>query len=121
MTTGETGHDAETLACDFLRARGLALVERNYRSRYGEIDLIMDNRDCLIFVEVRYRRQARYGSGAESVGPRERARLIACARYYLMRHPRAAQRACRFDVVAIGGGGEEPAIEWIADAFPAWQ
>jgi putative endonuclease len=120
MTTGETGRDAETLACDYLRARGLALVERNYRSRFGEIDLIMDDRDCLIFVEVRYRRQARFGSGAESVDQRKQARLIACARHYLMRHPGAAQRPCRFDVVAIGGGAV-PAIEWIADAFPALQ
>jgi putative endonuclease len=120
MTNGETGRDAETLACNFLRARGLALVERNYRSRFGEIDLIMDDRDCLIFVEVRYRRQAGYGSGAESVDPRKQARLIACARHYLMRHPLAARRPCRFDVVAIGGGAR-PAIEWIADAFAALQ
>jgi putative endonuclease len=120
MTTGETGRRAETLACEYLRARGLELVERNYRSRFGEIDLIMDDRDCLIFVEVRYRRQARYGSGAESVDLRKQARLIACARHYLMRHPRAAQRPCRFDVVAIGGN-THPAIEWIADAFPAPQ
>lgn len=120
MTTGETGRHAETLACDFLRAQGLALVERNYHSRFGEIDLIMDDRDCLIFVEVRYRRQARFGSGAESVDPRKQARLIACARHYLQHHPRAAQRPCRFDVVAIDGGSK-PAIEWIADAFPALQ
>jgi putative endonuclease len=120
MTTGETGREAETLACDFLQARGLALVERNYRSRFGEIDLIMDDRECLIFVEVRYRRQTRYGSGAESVDPRKQARLIACARHYLMRHPDAAQRPCRFDVVAIGGGPQST-VEWIADAFPALQ
>ena len=61
MTTDNSGRDAETLACDYLQAQGMALVERNYRSRFGEIDLIMHDRDCLIFVEVRYRRQARYG------------------------------------------------------------
>jgi putative endonuclease len=113
------GREAETLACDYLRSRGLALVERNYRSRVGEINLIMHERGCLIFVEVRYRRQARYGSGAESVDARKQARLVACARHYLLRHPRAARRPCRFDVVAISGGGAQPAIEWIPDAFPA--
>jgi putative endonuclease len=121
MVTDNTGQEAETLACDYLQAKGLALVERNYRSRFGEIDLIMDDRDCLIFVEVRYRRQARYGSGAESVDARKQARLVACARHYLRRHPRAAQRPCRFDVVAIDGGGSKPDIVWIADAFPAAQ
>jgi putative endonuclease len=118
MTSGNTGREAEMLACDYLQARGMTVVARNYRSRFGEIDLIMDDRDCLIFVEVRYRRQARYGSGAESVDPRKQARIVACARHYLLCHPRAAQRPCRFDVVAIGGGAK-PAIEWIADAFPA--
>lgn len=120
MTTGDRGKDAETLACDYLKAQGMALLERNYRSRFGEIDLIMDDRDCLIFVEVRYRRQARYGSGAESVDARKQARIVACARHYLLCHPRAAERPCRFDVVAIGGGAN-PDIEWIANAFPAVQ
>ena len=120
MTSGTTGQDAESLACDYLQTRGLVVVERNYRSRFGEIDLIMHDRDCLIFVEVRYRRQAHYGSGAESVDARKQARIVACARHYLLRHPRAAERPCRFDVVAIGGGAT-PAIEWIADAFPALQ
>jgi putative endonuclease len=121
MPANNTGHEAETLACDYLQARGLALVERNYRSRFGEIDLIMHDRDSLIFVEVRYRRQLRYGSGAESVDARKQAKLVACARHYLLRHPRAAQRPCRFDVVAINGGGTKADIEWIADAFPATQ
>jgi putative endonuclease len=120
MKTGNMGRDAETLACGYLQAKGMALVERNYRSRFGEIDLIMDDRNCLIFVEVRYRRRDRYGSGAESVDARKQARIVACARHYLLRHPRAAERPCRFDVVAIGGGAN-PAIEWIPDAFAALQ
>jgi putative endonuclease len=120
MTAVSAGRDAETLACDYLMAKGMTLVERNYRSRFGEIDLIMDDRNCLIFVEVRYRRQARYGSGAESVDARKQARIIACARHYLLRNPRAADRPCRFDVVAIEGVAN-PAIEWITDAFPAMQ
>jgi putative endonuclease len=120
MTTVSTGQDAETLACEYLQAKGMALVKRNYRSRFGEIDLIMDDHDCLIFVEVRYRRQSCYGSGAESVNARKQSKIVACARHYLLRHPRAAERPCRFDVVAIGGG-TNPAIEWITDAFPALQ
>ena len=121
MTTVSTGQDAETLACEYLQAKGMALVKRNYRSRFGEIDLIMHDRDNLIFVEVRYRRQVRYGSGAESVDARKQAKLVTCARHYLLRHPRAAQRPCRFDVVAINGDETGTDIEWIVDAFPAAQ
>lgn len=117
MQTARRGKDAETLACHYLEAQGLLLIERNYRSRPGEIDLIMDHAGSLVFVEVRYRRQHRFGSGAESVDHRKRARITACARMYLQAHPGMAARACRFDVVSIGGDAAEPAIEWIQDAF----
>ena len=120
MPSRDIGLAAEQRAKSYLQQQGLSWVASNYQTRFGEIDLIMDDRDCLIFVEVRYRRQARFGSGAESVDPRKQARLIACARHYLQHHPRAVQRPCRFDVVAIDGGSK-PAIEWIADAFPALQ
>lgn len=114
------GREAESLACDYLQRRGLSLLQRNYRSRHGEIDLIMHGKDSLVFVEVRYRRQAHFGSGAESVDRRKQSRIAACAQHYLQRHPQAAARPCRFDVVAISGAGTgTPAIEWIQNAFPA--
>lgn len=96
-----------------LEARGLRLVQRNYRCPRGEIDLIMREGEMLVFVEVRYRRGTRFGSGAESVDRRKQARLIAAATDYLQRHGRGAP--ARFDVVAIGA--EPPILNWIADAF----
>lgn len=119
MGSLQTGKDAETLASNYLIERGLVPVDSNYRSRRGEIDLVMTAGECLVFVEVRYRRQPTHGSGAETVDYRKQARLSACARYYLQQHPAAADRPCRFDVISVSGSLEHPQIDWIADAFPA--
>lgn len=121
MRSLEKGFDAETLACNYLTAHGLTLVERNFRSRYGEIDLVMRDADGLVFVEVRYRRQSRYGSGAESIDRYKQKRIMDCARYFIQRCPQASDRPCRFDVMAISGELPEPHIEWIRDAFPAME
>lgn len=118
-STVARGKDAEILACNYLLNCGLSLIQRNFRSRCGEIDLIMSDRDSLVFVEVRYRRQSRFGSAAESVGPRKQSKIVACAQHYMQRNPAAADRPCRFDVVAISGTGMTPDIQWIPDAFPA--
>ena len=105
------GKDAETTAWHYLQARGLRLLHRNYRSRRGEIDLVLQDKDSLVFVEVRYRRQSRFGTAAESVDRRKQSRLIACAHHYIQTHPDAARQPCRFDVVSISGS--PAAIEWI--------
>lgn len=122
MTPGQgntTGERAERLACLHLEQAGLVLLERNYRCPRGELDLVMHDAQTLVFVEVRFRRQRRFGSGAESVDSRKRARLIATAQHYLQRHPRRAAQAARFDVVAIALENGQPAIDWIQDAFRA--
>jgi putative endonuclease len=113
------GAHAEDQACHFLQRHGLRLVTRNYRSRRGEIDLIMRDADNLVFVEVRYRRQSRYGSGLESVDWRKQQRILACAAYYLHCHPQAGQLPARFDVVALTPGDGDVRIEWIRNAFDA--
>lgn len=110
-----SGAQAEQLACAHLERAGLRLLTRNYRCPQGEIDLVMDDRDTLVFVEVRYRRSVRFGSPAETVDRRKQARLRAAAEHYLL--SRQADRACRFDVVAVRG--EPPRIEWLRDAFQA--
>ena len=118
------GAHAEDLACRFLLRQGLRLLARNYRCRQGEIDLIMQDRDNLVFVEVRYRRQSRYGSGLESVTHRKQRRIVHCAAHYLHCHPQAARQAARFDVVALGpdtdGRMSDTGIEWIRNAFDAF-
>lgn len=115
MQAGDRGRAAEDLACHYLAERGLVLLERNYRCRRGEIDLILRDTDTLVFVEVRYRGQGRFGSAAESVDRHKQMRLAACARQYLQARPHTVRTCCRFDVVAIDG--PDCKIEWIRDAF----
>jgi len=112
----QIGQRAEALACRYLQRRGLVLLARNYRCRGGEIDLIMSHGDSLVFVEVRYRRGSRFGTGAETVDRRKQARIIACASQYLQQHPSAAVLAPRFDVIALTGDAR---VQWIPDAFGA--
>lgn len=113
----EAGRRAELAACRYLQQQGLTLVEGNYRCGSGEIDLVMRDGQTLVFVEVRYRRSVRFGSAAESVDGRKQGKLLAAAAHYLQTHPKAARRACRFDVVALAG--QQTDIDWIRDAFQA--
>jgi putative endonuclease len=106
------GAAAEEQALRFLLNQGLALKERNYRCRLGEIDLILMHDQTLVFVEVRMRRNRAFGGAAESITPRKRARLVAAARHYLA--GRQPLPACRFDAVLIEA---DAAPVWIKDAF----
>lgn len=116
-SSSNRGREAEEVACNFLLKRGAHLLERNYRCRSGEIDLIMRDAGTLLFIEVRYRRDARFGSGAESVDRRKQNRLITAAQHYLQVHPEAARYPARFDVISIGTAEMETDVEWIRDAF----
>lgn len=112
-TRGERGAAAEGAARRHLERNGLRWIESNYRCRWGEIDLVMRDRDTLVFVEVRYRRSSRFGGAAGSVDARKRDRLRRAAADYLGRM-RGTQPAARFDVVALG---PDDRIEWIESAF----
>ncbi len=111
------GNSAEQLACNFLNRQGYSLVTRNYRTRQGEIDLIVENEMMLLIVEVRYRSNPNYGQAAESVDARKQARIIRCAEHYLAQHPPIKQ--VRLDVITITPAEPTPSINWIKDAFRA--
>lgn len=112
----KTGDDAETLAQHYLEGQGLRTLKRNYLCRAGEIDLIMQHRETLVFVEVRYRKNARFGSATESVTSAKQKKIIRAASHWLSREKRH-NTPCRFDVLALTGEGEALRIEWITDAF----
>ena len=95
------GRAGEDLALAYLTRHGLVLVERNFRCKGGEIDLVMQQHGALVFVEVRKRADRRYGGAAASVTPRKQARLVVAAHIFLQRY--TMPPACRFDVVAIDG------------------
>jgi len=93
------GPRAEALAADFLLQQGLTIVGRNFRTRFGEIDLIAKDGRTLVFVEVRLRSSQRFGGAVESITSAKRARMVAAAREYLARTP--GEPACRFDAVLM--------------------
>ena len=111
-TTTTRGREAETKAAQYLQRAGLRLVERNFRVRGGEIDLICRDGKGLVFVEVRQRSRGDFGGAAASITTGKQRRIILAAQHYLAGKPDCD---CRFDCVLIDG----EQLEWIKDAFAA--
>lgn len=111
----QRGADAETMAAAFLEKQGLRVIARNWRCRFGEIDLVLRDRDMIVMVEVRLRTHSAFGGAAASIDRRKQAKLVTTARFYLAEQP---NRPCRFDVILMSDakGGD---IEWIRNAFDA--
>ena len=121
-TTREQGQYTENLACRYLENKGFKLVEKNFNCKVGEIDLIMQDNDTIVFVEVRYRKSNDFGSGAESITVTKQSKLIKTASLYLQRHVKLSQYPVRFDVVSITGFIETEELnkinfDWIENAF----
>ena len=110
------GREGERIAESYLRKKGYRVVERNYRSPVGELDLILLDRRVVVFVEVKTRSDDRFGAPLESVGPRKQKKMIKTALFFLARH-RLYHRDARFDVVGISYQGGEPMVEHIQNAF----
>jgi putative endonuclease len=111
------GNSAEQVALEYLQQQGYRLVKRNFHSRYGEIDLIVENEMMLLIVEVRFRSSSHFGSAAESVDARKQAKIIRCAEQFLQQYP--PNKAIRLDVIAVTPGDQQAKIDWIQDAFRA--
>jgi len=112
MKNQQRGNKAEQRALRYLLDQGLKHLESNFRSRFGEIDLILQDRETLVFVEVRYRKQASHGGAAASVDRYKQQKLIKTGLCYLQKH--SPEAVCRFDVVAIEEKGK---LVWIRNAF----
>lgn len=112
-TTTSIGQRGEDAALRHLESAGLTLLERNYRCRGGEIDLVMQQGATLVLVEVRLRSSARFGGAAASVGPRKQRRFTLAAKHLMLTRPEYRRMPARFDVVAI----DNAEIRWIRDAF----
>ena len=113
------GDDYETLAANWLQDRNWQLLERNFRCKLGEIDLIARHDSYLVFVEVRARRNPRFASAAASVDRRKQQRIMRTAQYFLQRNRQWANFPCRFDVIAIEPrqSPSETTVQWIRAAF----
>ncbi len=115
QTIGQWG---ETLALHYLVGRGCAILETNYRKRYGEIDIIARDGKVLVFIEVKCRTRTTFGSPLEAVDLRKQHRICRVAMEYLQSHPEGACMA-RFDVIAVRSqpGDAAPELEHIENAF----
>ncbi|WP_163832581.1 YraN family protein [Spartinivicinus ruber] len=112
----ETGLRYEQVAQRHLEAQGLKTIQRNFRCKVGELDLIMQDGESLVFVEVRFRKNQAFGSPASTITPHKQHKIIKAAQYFLM--TKKLDMPCRFDVVAIAKDNQQQLyIDWIPNAF----
>ncbi|ROR94794.1 putative endonuclease [Sinobacterium caligoides] len=110
----------EGAAEQYLRTKGLVLIERNFSVPCGEIDLIMsDKKHTIIFIEVKYRKHSSYGSGFDAVTKRKQDKLSKAANYFLLSHKLINHASCRFDIVSVSRqqGSNELTFDWLINAF----
>jgi putative endonuclease len=116
----QSGRRAEELAADFLRAAGCEILERNYRLRLGELDIIARRAGVLVVAEVRTRASLAFGGAAASVTPAKQRRMVRVTAALLQRRAELARLPVRFDVLVVTDPeGPAPAVEWIQHAFEA--
>src|SRR5262245_12910474 len=114
MSTRSVGEQYESLAADYLSARGFRIIERNFTCKGGELDLVCDDAGTLVFVEVRARADGDYGSPEETIRHEKKHRIVHAARVYLQARGIVEEATpCRFDVIAVEG--EE--IRYFMNAF----
>lgn len=113
----DIGKIAENLALKHLLSKGLTLLRKNYRSYFGEIDLIMRDGEYVAFVEVRHRKKSTHGNALESVGPQKRKKIIRTAELYLQQKKWLYTVPCRFDIIAIQPVAGRMQLEWVKNAF----
>jgi putative endonuclease len=118
-STRRAGAEAEEAACEFLEKTGIRVIERNFRARGGEIDIVGRQGDVLVFVEVRCRMEEEFGCPEESVGFPKRRKIVAAAREYIGGIPTSSWREARFDVIALVGAGPGAVIRHYPSAFDA--
>lgn len=117
LNNRHSGARWEQAAEAFLCGRGLSLLQRNFSSRFGEIDLIMEDEKTIVFVEVKYRSSDQHGNGAEAVTFHKQGRISRTAGWYLAMNPHRAEQFCRFDVISISPNKNDQGINWIKNAF----
>ncbi len=112
-----TGQLAENLSGEFLQQQGLCILEKNYRCKAGELDIIAKHHDSIVFVEVRFRKNIAFGNPLETVTLSKKKKLIKAALHYLQRNKNHAKKPCRFDVISVTIRQNQYQYEWVQHAF----
>jgi putative endonuclease len=116
MAGSRPGQSGEDMACAHLQQGGMQVLERNFRCRVGEIDVVAKDRDVVVFVEVKERSGSSHGAAIEAVTPLKRHRVLRAARFYAAKHG-LSESLLRFDVVAIDWGPDGPHVRHEVGAF----
>lgn len=117
-TAHSKGQETEDACCEYLKNKGLSLIERNFHCRYGEIDLIMKDDKTIVFIEVRYRKNNDFGGALESITPNKKKKVKTSAETYIQTH--SISNDVRIDFVAMTQDPNEPtrySFDWIKNAF----
>lgn len=109
------GEAAEAIAAQYLIQQGLTLIERNVAFNQGEIDLIMQAGNTLVFIEVRWRKTTAFGGALCSITPSKLRKLSTACEMYLQNHPKWRNHDCRIDAILLQGSLESPQIEWLTN------
>jgi putative endonuclease len=117
LSQHQFGRDSEALAVAYLRQCGWKILTTNHTTPFGEIDIIARDRKTLVFIEVKARRNRRFGSPKTAVTPTKQRKLSLAALHYL-KASRSLNRPARFDVISIVNGASAPKIELVSNAFP---
>jgi len=111
------GRRAEEFARNWLETKGLVQICSNFSCRFGELDLIMLDRDCLVIVEVRYRSNSDYGGALMSVTKTKQLRIARSTDCFRQKHRKYHKHCLRFDVLALSGSTSNPVVDWRQCAF----
>jgi len=120
LTSCQIGQVNEDIASQYLMQHGLKFLTKNFHSRQGEIDLIMQDQQTLVFIEVKYRKNNNFGGAISAVPYKKQQKIRQTATFYLQQHElNAYNTPCRFDVIAMQGQGntQAPDITWLKNAF----
>ena len=115
--TSDIGANAENQCLIYLSDHGLKKLDKNFHSKMGEIDLIMEDKKTIVFVEVRYRSRQQYGTAIETVHFHKRKKIVLTAQYYLQKNSRLQKYNCRFDILGVSTYNDQLKFNWLKNAF----
>lgn len=118
QTSRHVGQSTEAFAQNYLTDQGLTFIDKNVHCRQGEIDLVMKDGDTLVFVEVKYRKNNRFGGAVSAVSQAKQEKIKHCVAFFLHKAQlNEYNTPCRFDVVALEGDINQPEVTWLKNAF----
>lgn len=117
MDKRNTGNKYEDLACEYLLDQGCQILERNFKSKTGEIDIIIKDNDYIVFIEVKYRAGSEYGQALEAVNFTKQKKICRVSDFYRLKNNIDEYSLVRFDVIAIDFNGNGAQIQWLQNAF----